>query len=121
MICLLFQNSINQIFIILFTFTVIQMLGTMLGLNDIQYLYEFLFWFVTFLILKKVWHKPKVRLIYGHSVAILNILVIFFFSLSAIKGELTRMDAFAFGFLHAMVAAVMITLVRMSTKLEEKP
>jgi hypothetical protein len=91
----------------------------MLGLNDIQYLYEFLFWFVTFFILKKVWHKPEVRLIYGYSVAVFNLLAVFFFSLSSAKGDLNGLDAFAFGFLHAMVAIVMITLVHVSKKLEK--
>ncbi|MEK9603374.1 MAG: hypothetical protein VW127_03010 [Flavobacteriaceae bacterium] len=91
----------------------------MLALNDIQYLYEFLFWLVTFLILKKVWHKPEVRLIYGYSVAVFNLLAVFFFSLSSIKGDLNSLDAFAFGFLHAMVGVVMITLVHMSKKLEK--
>lgn len=91
----------------------------MLALNDIQYLYEFLFWLVTFLILKKVWHKPEVRLIYGYSVAVFNLLAVFFFSLSSIKGDLASMDAFAFGFLHTMVGVVMITLVHMSKKLEK--
>ena len=87
----------------------------MMGLNDIQYLYEFLFWFVTFFILKKVWHKPEVRLIYGYSVAV------FFFSLSSIRGNLNFTDAFAFGFLHTMVAVVMLTLVHLSKKIEDKP
>ncbi len=92
----------------------------MLGLSDIQYLYEFLFWFVTFFILKKVWHKPDVRLIYGYSVAVFNLLAVFFFSLSSIKGKMNGLDAFAFGFLHTMVAVVMITLVNMSKKIENK-
>ena len=91
----------------------------MLGLNDIQYLYEFLFWFVTFFILKKVWHKPEIRTIYGYSVALFNLLAVFFFSLSSVKGDLNGLDAFAFGFLHAMVAIVMITLVHVSKKLEK--
>jgi len=91
----------------------------MLGLNDIQYLYEFLFWFVTFFILKKVWHKSEIRTIYGYSVALFNLLAVFFFSLSSVKGDLNGLDAFAFGFLHAMVAIVMITLVHVSKKLEK--
>lgn len=92
----------------------------MLGLNDIQYLYEFLFWFVTFFILKKVWYKPEVRLIYGYSVAVFNLLAVFFFSLSSIRGNLNSLDAFAFGFLHTMVAVVMISLVHLSKKIENK-
>ena len=93
----------------------------MMGLNDIQYLYEFLFWFVTFFYSqKKVWYKPEVRLIYGYSVAVFNLLAVFFFSLSSIRGNLNIMDAFAFGFLHTMVAVVMITLVHLSKKIENK-
>ena len=68
----------------------------MLGLNDIQYLYEFLFWFVTFFVLKKVWHKPEVRLIYGYSVAIFNLVAVLFFSISSLKGEMDSLDSFAF-------------------------
>ena len=92
----------------------------MLGLNDIQYLYEFLFWFGIFFILKKIWHKPEIRLIYGYSVAIFNLVVVFLFSISSLKGEINSLDSFAFGFLHTMVAVVMITLVQMSKKLEDK-
>lgn len=92
----------------------------MFGLNDIQYLYEFLFWVITFFILKKVWHKPQVRLVYAYSVAIFNLSAIFFFSLSSIRGELNSLDALAFGFLHTMVALVMITLVHLSKKIENK-
>ena len=92
----------------------------MLGLNDIQYLYEFLFWFVTLFVLKKVWHKPEIRLIYGYSVAIFNLVAVIFFSISSLKGEMDSLDSFAFGFLHTMVAVVMLTLVKMSQKLEDK-
>ena len=92
----------------------------MFGLNDIQYLYEFLFWFVIFFILKRVWHKPEIRLIYGYSVAISNLVAVFIFSVASIKGEMNSIDSFAFGFLHTMVAVVMITLVQMSKKLEGK-
>ena len=92
----------------------------MLGLNDIQYLYEFLFWFVIFFILRRIWHKPEIRLIYGYSVAIFNLAVVFLFSISSLKGEINSLDSFAFGLLHTMVAVVMITLVQMSKKLEDK-
>ena len=92
----------------------------MLGLNDVQYLYEFLFWFVIFFILKRVWHRPEIRLIYGYSVAISNLVAVFLFSIASIKGEINSIDSFAFGFLHTMVAVVMITLVQMSKKLEDK-
>jgi len=90
----------------------------MLGLHDIQYLYEFIFWLVTFFILKKVWHKPKIRLFYGYSVATLNVVAVFFFSMASVQGEMPSLDAFSFGFLHAMVAVVMLTLVHQSQKLE---
>lgn len=89
----------------------------MLGLHDVQYLYEFLFWIITFFILKKVWHKPKVRLVYGYTCAVLNGLAVLFFTLMSISGNMTSLDAFSFGFLHAMVAAVMLTLVRLSQKI----
>ena len=92
----------------------------MFGLNDVQYLYEFLFWFVIFFFLKRVWHKPEIRLIYGYSVAIVNLVAVFLFSIASIKGEISSLDSFAFGFLHTMVAVVMITLVQMSKKLEGK-
>ena len=92
----------------------------MFGLNDVQYLYEFLFWFVIFFILKRVWHKPEIRLIYGYSVAISNLVAVFLFSIASIKGEMNSIDSFAFGFLHTMVAVVMITLVQMSKKFEGK-
>ena len=92
----------------------------MFGLSDVQYLYEFLFWFGIFFILKRVWHKPEIRLIYGYSVAIFNLAVVFFFSISSLKGEISSLDSFAFGFLHTMVAIVMITLVQLSKKLEDK-
>ena len=92
----------------------------MFGLNDIQYLYEFLFWFGIFFVLKRVWHKPEIRIIYGYSVAISNFVAVFLFSISSIKGEMNSIDSFAFGFLHTMVALVMITLVQMSKKLEGK-
>lgn len=92
----------------------------MLGLNDIQYLYEFLFWFGIFFVLKRIWHKPEIRLIYGYGVAILNLATVFLFSISSLKEEMNILDSFAFGFLHTMVAVVMVTLVQMSKKLESK-
>ena len=92
----------------------------MFGLNDVQYLYEFLFWIGIFFVLKRIWHKPEIRLIYGYSVAISNLAAVFFFSISSIKGEMNSLDSFAFGFLHTMVAVVMITLFQMSKKLEDK-
>ena len=88
----------------------------MLWLHDVQYLYEFLFWVIAFLILKKVWHKPFVRIVYGYSVSAFNVVAVFFFTLMSITGNMTALDAFSFGFLHAMVAFVMLTLVRLSKK-----
>ena len=92
----------------------------MLGLNDIQYLYEFFILVCNLFRSKKVWHKPEVRLIYGYSVAIFNLVAVLFFSISSLKGEMDSLDSFAFGFLHTMVAVVMLTLVKMSQKLEDK-
>ncbi|MGB0376812.1 MAG: hypothetical protein ACPGC5_06445 [Flavobacteriaceae bacterium] len=92
----------------------------MLGLHDVQYLYEFLFWVITFLGLKRVWHQPQVRLWYGYGVASLNMMAVFFFTSLSINGHMDGLTAVSFGFLHAMVAVVMITLVRNSLKLENK-
>ena len=92
----------------------------MLGLHDVQYLYEFLFWLVTFLILRLVWHKPKVRLGYGYFVAALNVFAIAMYTLSSLSGQMSRLDAFAFGFLHAMVSVVMLTLIHKEVNLEKQ-
>ena len=91
----------------------------MLGLHDVQYLYEFLFWLVTFLILRLVWHKPKVRLPY-YFVAALNVFAIAMYTLSSLSGQMSRLDAFAFGFLHAMVSVVMLTLIHKEANLKTK-
>ncbi|MGC6480500.1 MAG: hypothetical protein ACON42_08990 [Flavobacteriaceae bacterium] len=91
----------------------------MLGLHDVQYLYEFLFWIVTFVGLKRVWHQPQVRLWYGYGVASLNVMALFFFVMLSINGHMDGLTAISFGFLHAMVAVVMVTLVRTSLRLEE--
>ena len=66
----------------------------MLGLHDIQYLYEFLFWLFTFLILRLVWHKPTVRLIYGYVVAGFNLFAIIMYTLSSLSGQFSSLDAF---------------------------
>ena len=92
----------------------------MLGLHDVQYLYEFLFWLFTFLILRLVWHKPKVRLGYGYFVAALNVFAIAMYTLSSLSGQMSRLDAFAFGFLHAMVSVVMLTLIHKEVNLEKQ-
>jgi|TARA_B100000768_G_scaffold178613_1_gene194705 hypothetical protein len=92
----------------------------MLGLNDIQYLYEFIFWLITFLILRVVWHKPKVRLGYAYVVAGFNLFAIVMYTLSSVSGEMDSLTSFSFAFLHVMVSTVMLTLVYKETKLENK-
>jgi|TARA_B100001063_G_scaffold149043_1_gene139076 hypothetical protein len=91
----------------------------MLGLHDIQYLYEFLFWLIIFLVLRLVWHKPKVRLGYAYAVAGFNIFAIAMYTLSSISGQMSPLDSFSFGFLHAMVSVVMLTLVYKEISIEE--
>jgi len=92
----------------------------MLGLNDIQYLYEFIFWLITFLILRVVWHKPKVRLGYAYVVAGFNLFAIVMYTLSSVSGEMDSLTSFSFAFLHVLVSTVMLTLVYMETRLENK-
>ena len=62
----------------------------MLGLHDVQYLYEFLFWLIIFFILKKVWHKPIVRAYYGYSVSAFNVIAVFFLLLIDMTDTWTR-------------------------------
>src|SRR5210317_1584751 len=90
----------------------------MLGLHDIQYFYEFVFWLVTFLVLWLVWHKPKVRLDYGYVVAGFNLFAIIMYTLSSISGQISGLDALSFGFLHAMVSTVMLTLIYKEVRIE---
>jgi hypothetical protein len=92
----------------------------MLGLNDIQYLYEFIFWLITFFILRVVWHKPKVRLGYAYVVAGFNLFAIVMYTLSSVSGDMDSLTSFSFAFLHVMVSTVMLTLVYKETKLENK-
>ena len=92
----------------------------MFGLNDIQYLYEFLFWLITFLILRIVWHKPKVRLGYTFVVAGFNLFAIIMYTLSSVSGQMDPLTSFSFAFLHVMVSTVMITLVYKEIGLENK-
>ena len=92
----------------------------MFGLNDIQYLYEFLFWLITFLILRVVWHKPKVRLGYAYVVAGFNLFAIIMYTLSSVSGQMDALTSFSFAFLHAMVSTVMFTLVYKEIKIEKK-
>ena len=72
------------------------------------------------LILRLVWHKPKVRLGYGYFVAALNVFAIAMYTLSSLSGQMSRLDAFAFGFLHAMVSVVMLTLIHKEVNLEKQ-
>jgi hypothetical protein len=92
----------------------------MLGLNDIQYLYEFLFWLITFLILKMVWHEPRVRLAYAYVVAGFNLFAIVMYTLSSISGQMDPLTSFSFAFLHVMVSTVMLTLVYKEIRMENK-
>tara|TARA_B100001175_G_scaffold295833_1_gene284266 strand:+ start:550 stop:849 length:300 start_codon:yes stop_codon:yes gene_type:complete len=92
----------------------------MFGLNDIQYLYEFLFWLITFLVLKVIWHRPKVRLCYAYVVAIFNLFAIIMYTMSSLSGEIDPLTSFSFAFLHAMVSTVMLTLVYKETRLDNK-
>jgi hypothetical protein len=92
----------------------------MLGLNDIQYLYEFLFWLFTFLILRLVWHKPKVRLFYAYVVAGFNLFAIIMYTLSSVSGQMDPLTSFSFAFLHVMVSTVMLTLVYKEISIENK-
>jgi len=90
----------------------------MLGLHDIQYLYEFIFWLVTFLVLRVVWHKPKVRLAYGYVVAGFNLFAIIMYTISSVSGQISGLDALSFGFLHVMVSTVMLTLIYKEIRIE---
>lgn len=92
----------------------------MFGLNDIQYLYEFLFWLITFLILKMVWHKPRVRLAHAYVVAGFNLFAIVMYTLTSISGQMDPLTSFSFAFLHVMVSTVMLTLVYKEIRMENK-
>ena len=92
----------------------------MFGLNDIQYLYEFLFWLITFLVLRVIWHRPKVRLGYAYVVAGFNLFAIIMYTMSSLSGEIDPLTSFSFAFLHAMVSTVMLTLVYKETRLDNK-
>ena len=92
----------------------------MFGLNDIQYLYEFIFWLVTFLILRIVWHKPHVRIGYAYVVAGFNLFAIIMYTLSSLSGQTDPLTSFSFAFLHVMVSTVMLTLVYKETRLDNK-
>tara|TARA_S200000501_G_C20535125_1_gene617463 strand:- start:20 stop:319 length:300 start_codon:yes stop_codon:yes gene_type:complete len=92
----------------------------MFGLNDIQYLCEFLFWLITFLVLRVIWHRPKVRLGYAYVVAGFNLFAIIMYTMSSLSGEMDPLTSFSFAFLHVMVSTVMLTLVYKETRLDNK-
>ena len=92
----------------------------MFGLHDIQYFYEFLFWVLIYLSLRLVWHLPKVRLVYGISVAVFNFAAIVMYTISSLSGQMGALDAFAFAFLHSMVSIVMLTLIHKENKIDKE-
>tara|TARA_B100000945_G_C20068157_1_gene451234 strand:+ start:144 stop:455 length:312 start_codon:yes stop_codon:yes gene_type:complete len=92
----------------------------MLGLNDIQYLYEFLFWVFIYLSLRLIWHLPKVRLAYGIAVAVFNFAAIVMYTISSMSGQMGALDAFAFAFLHSIVSIVMLTLIYKENKIDKE-
>ena len=92
----------------------------MLGLHDIQYLYEFLFWVFIYISLRLVWHLPNVRFGYGIAVAIFNLAAIVMYTISSLAGQIGPLDAFAFAFLHSMVSVVMLTLIYRENKIDKK-
>ena len=92
----------------------------MFGLNDIQYLYEFLFWLITFLVLRVIWHRPKVRLGYAYVVAGFNLFAVIMYTMSSLSGEMDPLTSFSFAFLHVMVSTVMLTLVYKENRLDNK-
>lgn len=85
-----------------------------------QYLYEIVFWIVTFLLLRKFWSKEKVRLAYGYIVAGLNLVAVGLFAFISMYGSFKFLDAVAFSFLHTLVAFIMFSLVTISKKLEKQ-
>ena len=65
-----------------------------------------------FLILKKVGLQNELRRVYGYSIAVLNLLAVFFFLRFALKGNLNALATLLF---YAMMAAfLMIAWVRRS-------
>ena len=85
-----------------------------------QYLYEIVFWIVTFLLLRKFWSKEKVRLAYGYIVAGLNLVAVGLFAFISMYGSFKFLDAIAISFLHTLVAFIMFSLVTISKKLEKQ-
>ena len=91
----------------------------MLGLHDIQYLYEFLFWVFIYLSLRLVWHLPRVRLAYGIAVAIFNFAAIVMYTISSLSGQMGALDAFAIAFIHSKLSVVMLTLIYKENKIDK--
>ena len=85
-----------------------------------QFVYEIVFWIITFFLLKKFWGKEKVRLAYGYITAGLNLLAVGLFAYISMNGNFKFLDAIAFSFLHTIVAFVMFSLVIISKKLEKE-
>ena len=83
-----------------------------------QYVYEFIFWIISFLILKRFWNKTKVRLIYGYITGALNLIAVGLFVYISTFGSFKFFDGIAFSFLHIIVAFIMFTLVILSKKLD---
>ena len=83
-----------------------------------QYLYEIIFWIVTFFTLKRFWDKTEVRLIYGYITAGLNLLAVGLYVYISINGSFKFFDGIAFSFLHIIVALIMFTLAILSKKLD---
>ena len=92
----------------------------MFALNDIQYFCELLFWLIPFLVLRVIWHRPKVRLGYAYVVAGFNLSAIIMYTMSSLSGEMDPLTSFSFAFLHVMVSTVMLTLVYKEIKLDNK-
>ena len=88
--------------------------------RQIQYLHEFLFWLIIFLVLRVIWHRPKVRLSYAYVVAGFNLFAIIMYTMSSLSGEMDPLTSFSFAFLHVMVSTVMLTLVYKETRLDNK-
>lgn len=83
-----------------------------------QYIYEIIFWIISFLILKRFWNKTEVRLIYGYITGGLNLLAVGLFVYISTFESFKFFDGIAFSFLHIIVAFIMFTLVILSKKLD---
>ncbi len=92
----------------------------MFGLHDIQYLYEFLFWLIMYLSLKRIWHREQVRVVYAYSVASLNFVAAIFFISASLFGDFNIFNAIAFGFLHSTVGIVLITTMKVNKKFNDE-